>query len=127
MGSADPNRAYDPELKHADQATLAAEQLGRELARFGCHIVVYSSDPQFIEAHVVRGYVASGKAQEGSIQVRFPDGSPAATFPEYETNPGIFSFSPDPSRDWEVSFYRSLVVSMVSCCLAAGSRYLSPA
>jgi hypothetical protein len=64
--------------------------------------------PQFIEAHVVRGYVAAGTAAPGSIEVRFPDGSEAARFPEYETHAAAFRFQPDTSRDWEVSFYRSL-------------------
>jgi hypothetical protein len=57
---------------------------------------------------VVRGYVGSGQAAPGSIEVRFPDGSEAATFPEYETYAAAFRFQPDTSRDWEVSFYRSL-------------------
>lgn len=57
---------------------------------------------------MVRGYVGSGQAAPGSIEVRFPDGAEAATFPEYETHAAAFRFQPDISRDWEVSFYRSL-------------------
>jgi hypothetical protein len=109
VGSADPTRTAELELTHVDRAGMASEQLGRELAAAGCRIVVYSGDPTFIEAHVVRGYVGSGKAVEGSIEVRFPDGSQAAEFPEYQTHRAAFRFQPDTSKDWEVSFYRSLV------------------
>jgi hypothetical protein len=108
VGSADPQRTYDPELKDAEKTRRAAEELGHELAVAGCRIMVYSGDPKFIEAHIVRGYVASGKACDGSIEVRFPDGSKAASFPEHQSHPSAFRFHPDTSRDWEVSFYRSL-------------------
>jgi hypothetical protein len=52
--------------------------------------------------------VQSGTAAPGSIEVRFPDGAEAATFPECETHAAAFRFQPDTSQDWEVSFYRSL-------------------
>lgn len=108
VGSVDPQRSYDPALKDTEQMTVAAEQLGRELAAAGCRIMVYSADPRFVEAHVVRGYVASGKARDGSVEVRFPSESKAASFPEHRSHPAAFRFQPDTSSDWEVSFYRSL-------------------
>ena len=108
VGSADTARVGELKLRAPESAEGAAEALGRELAVTGFRISVYTSDPRFIEAHVVRGYVGSGKAAAGSIEVRFPDGREAATFPEYQTHGAAFRFQPDTSQDWEVSFYRSL-------------------
>jgi hypothetical protein len=62
VGSVQKGREYNPPLEHAADARRACEELGRELANQGCDILVYSSDPKFIEADIVRGYVASGKA-----------------------------------------------------------------
>jgi hypothetical protein len=106
VGSVDARR---PELDLTDVAAApdACEALGRALAEAGCDIVVYSSARDFVEADVVRGYVASGKARPGSIQVRYPDGGDG-DFPEMEHRPDVFHVRPDVSRAWEVSFYRSL-------------------
>src|SRR5207342_1582998 len=82
--------------------------LGRELASKGLGIVVYSSDPQFIEADAVRGYVESGDAKPGSIQIRRPREADGGEFPEVAAHSALFDLRPDSSADWEVSFYRSL-------------------
>jgi hypothetical protein len=108
VGSVDTGRAYDPELRYAEGAKQAAEQLGTELALAGYGIIVYTSAPGFIEADVVRGYIAAGRAEAGSIQVWFPQGAELATFPEAAQHRDLFDFHADDSRDWEVSFYRSL-------------------
>jgi hypothetical protein len=107
-GSADPQRAdYDTTVDAAG-AQAAAEQLGIELARAGCRIMVYSSAPTFIEAYVVRGFVNAKPTTPKVIQVRFPASSAAANFPEYELHPDLFEFQADPHPEWEASFYRSL-------------------
>ena len=119
-GSADPKRSdYDPPVDTAG-AVAAAEQIGAELATAGCRIIVYTSDPAFIDAHLVRGFVSARQRRaragpgshvpdtEKAIQVRFPAGSAAANFPEYETAPDLFDFQADPQPDWQASFYRSL-------------------
>jgi len=111
VGSADPHREdYNPPLQQLDVIPGAAEQLGKELAEANCRIVVYSSNPTFIEASVVRGYVRSGKAAARSIEVRYPqkndDGN--LPFPEETEKPDIFDFRLDPNPNWEVSFYTSL-------------------
>lgn len=106
VGSVDPNRP-ELELKDAASAPAACEALGRALAEADCDIVVYSSASDFVEAHVVRGYIASGKARPESIQVRYPDGGDG-DFPEMGEFPDVFHVRPDVSRAWEVSFYRSL-------------------
>jgi len=111
VGSADKKRTdYNPPLRNVERVHEAAESLGKELAQAGYNIVVYSSDPAFIEAAVVRGYVGSGKARAKSIQVRYPqvnnDGN--VPFPEEATRPDVFDPRLDPNANWEVSFYASL-------------------
>jgi len=109
VGSADSNRATQLSLRDADRAPDACEALGRELAAQGLDIIVYSSDPGFIEAAVVRGYAAFESRTPGSIQVRLPLGAETSRFSEARDRPELFDHRPDASQDWEVSFYRSLV------------------
>jgi hypothetical protein len=106
VGSVDESRVFDPPVSDAAGARRACEELGRELAVAEWDLVVYSAKPRFIEADVVRGYVGSGKAAAASIRVHAPIGK--GSFAEYAEQPDVFDARPDPSRDWEVSFYRSL-------------------
>src|SRR5689334_13793726 len=106
VGSAEATRKFDPPVQRPEEAKRAAEQLGRELAEVAWDLTVYSADPDFVEADVVRGYVGSGKAVAASIQVRAPLGKGA--FDEMTEHAEFFDVRSDPSRDWEVSFYRSL-------------------
>ena len=108
VGSADPRRAAELGLRDVERAASAGEALGRELAAQGLDIIVYSSKASFIEADVVRGYVASDSATPGSIQMRWPLGTRQGRFPEGRDRPDLFDERPDASEDWEVSFYRSL-------------------
>lgn len=110
VGSYDIARTYDsPLLQDLQRAKYAAEQLGRELAKSGYRILVYSSDPAYIEADFVRGYIASGQAEKESIQIRYPQavgGIPS--FPEQSTHKYVFDPIPDANPDWQVTFYKSL-------------------
>jgi hypothetical protein len=54
---------YDPALKNLDNVQQAAKELGRELAKARCRIMVFASDPSFIEAAFIWGYVGSGQAK----------------------------------------------------------------
>jgi hypothetical protein len=92
----------------SEGAPEAAEALGRELARGGFRILVYSSGVDFLEGRIVRGYVASGVAARCSIQVRYPLRGSKPTFPEQQTHIELFDWRPDHSQDWEMSFYQSL-------------------
>lgn len=123
VGSMDETRTYDPPLIRPADARAACEQLGRELATHNCRIVVYSSEPGFIECHIVRGYVASQRALPGSIQVRYPYDAGIA-FPELETHPDAFDVRPDTSPDWEVSFYRSLADTDAVVVIGGGQSTL---
>ena len=110
VGSYDPSRTYEPPLSQdLETAKAAAAELGRELANAGYRILVYSSDPRYIEADVVRGYVASGKAEKESVQIRYPQElSKHISFPEQNSHKDIFDPVPDANPGWQVTFYRSL-------------------
>ena len=109
VGSIDPQRTYDPALDNLELARKACVELGRELASAGLGLIVYSASEGFIEASIVSGYVSSGKAEKGSIQVRSPYGGTAANFAEARDHRELFDVQPDSSHDWKVSYYRSLV------------------
>lgn len=106
VGSVDETRTFDPPVPDPAAARQACEALGTQLAAAGWDLMVYSVQPTFIEADVVRGYVASGRAVPGSVHVRSPIGK--GNFAEYETHPETFDLRLDSSADWEVTFYRSL-------------------
>jgi hypothetical protein len=106
VGSVDETRVFDPPVTDPAAARQACEDLGRELAKSGWDVVVYSAKRMFIEADVVRGYVAYTPASPGSIHVHSPLGK--GSFDELRRHPELFDVRADSSRDWEVSFYRSL-------------------
>jgi hypothetical protein len=111
VGSADATRSdYRPALSNAGEASKAAEALGRELAKAGYRVMVYSAESGFIEAAVVKGYVASGAAKADSILYYPParhDGQ-VLEFPEQQANPHLFHTERATDPDWEIPFYRSL-------------------
>lgn len=121
IGSADVGRHYEMPLRNADNARAAGEELGRELADRGWHIVVYSGNPDYIERAVVKGFASSGKARPNSILVRGRFGGRDADFGEVSTRSNIFDIRPEASTDWEVSFYRSLL-SVDGLVLLGGGR-----
>ncbi|PWR08359.1 hypothetical protein DKT68_16085 [Micromonospora acroterricola] len=110
IGSAEADRAYTPPVRDPEGAAEAAAALGAELAIQGCHIVVYSSGPEYLERDVVRGYVGSGRAAPGSILVRGRYGKDVG-FEEVHRNPALFSVVPESTDDWEVAYYRSLLTA----------------
>ena len=107
VGSVDEARKIDPPLKNPVQARQAAEAMGRALAEKGHRILVYTAEAGFLETFVVKGYVASGKAQPNSIVARFPIGN-ESEFTEYAAHRALFDPQRDRTADWETSFYRSL-------------------
>lgn len=109
-GSAQVNRSYSPVVRDPEAAPAAAAELGAELAKQGCRIVVYSNDPDFLERDVVRGYVDSGRAEPGSVLVRGRY-QQDVDFEEAQRRPELFTVVPESTDDWEVSFYRSLLAA----------------
>src|SRR5262245_35137216 len=130
VGSIDTKRNdYDPALRNVDAAKQACEELGRELAKSGYRIVVYSSDPAYIEADIVRGYVASNSAKPKSVEIRYPQSigqENPPSFPEQKTHPSIFDERPDTHPNWQVSFYASLKdAAGVLLLVGAGSALIT--
>jgi hypothetical protein len=95
-------------VKTSSEATAAAEDLGRALAKAGFRILVFSSDPDFLEVPVIKGYVDSQVAKPRSIQVRYPLHGQKPAFSEQRTHAQVFDWMPDHRQDWEMSFYQSL-------------------
>jgi hypothetical protein len=110
VGSYDPERAKELSLRQTDLAPEAGAELGRELARQGCYIVVYASYPYLFEVDVVRGYVEAKQMQPepDCIQVQFSLRYGRPSFPGEKDNKDMFLFMPDSNSEWESSFYRSL-------------------
>ncbi len=110
VGSYDPKRVDELSLKNVGLAKEAGIELGRELARQGCHIVVYASYPYLLEVDVVSGYVEvkNAKPEEGCIQVHYSVKYDQPSFLGDVDKKGMFRFKPDNNPEWEVSFYRSL-------------------
>lgn len=110
VGSYDPKRSDELFLKNLDHSKEAGLELGRELARQGCKIVVYASYPYLLEVDVVAGYVEVKKAkpEPNCIHVHYSVKYNQPFFPEEADNRGLFTFKPDTNPEWEVSFYASL-------------------
>ena len=108
MSLSDPIIAIVGNVKTSENASAAAEDLGRELAKAGFRILVYSSGPDYLEGSVIRGFVASQAARNGTVQVRYPLHGKKPAFPEQHTHAKVFDWRPDHSPDWEISFYQSL-------------------
>jgi hypothetical protein len=53
VGSADKTRQYDPQV-NVELALTIAKELGHELAKQGCRLLVYGGS-KFIESEVVKG------------------------------------------------------------------------
>jgi hypothetical protein len=95
-------------IKTHDDAPAAAHALGRELARAGLRILVYSSGQDYLEGRLVSGYIESKVAARRSVQVRYALHGAKPEFPEQQTHPEVFDWRPEQGQDWEMSFYQSL-------------------
>jgi len=97
-----------------DEAQKYAREIGAALAAAGMGLVVYFSNDESLEPHVVAGYVkalAPG-AGEGSIRVRYAQSQKnLVKFAEETTRKDVFKADLFPSDDWEAPFYRSLVAA----------------
>jgi hypothetical protein len=105
VGDANPNRAFDPSLD-ASKAKQAAEELGTELARCGARLLVYGGP--FIEADVVRGFVAGKPATDRSILMWYTMNQEPPPFPEEASHPSLFERRAEAGADWEIAFFRSV-------------------
>jgi len=97
----DASKCGNPEL-----GRRAAREIGLELARRDCRILVFSSNQEYVEWEVVQGYLSSeAKIAERSIEVRYP---PAlhGRFPGELDGDKRFVRSQQ-GGDWEASIYPS--------------------
>lgn len=108
VGSFDPERERELGLKNLPLAAQAGEDLGRELAKQGFQIVVYSSLPHTLEIDVVRGYISAKDKELGAIQVMYSQRYGEPEFTPDQATDERFEFLPDFNPDWESSFYQSL-------------------
>ncbi|MEU4510911.1 hypothetical protein AB0G05_15575 [Nonomuraea wenchangensis] len=113
-------------IRDSEKAEEAAYEIGRELAVRGCPIIVHSSQDDFVERHVVRGYVASGQAKPKSIHAWGRYSHKDGHFPEVADHRELFDLQPDAAMDWEVSFYRSILIADGVLLLGGGrSTYIA--
>jgi hypothetical protein len=106
LGSGTHGREYVPPLKNGSVIATASQAIGRELAIAGCDLVVFSSDADYVEADVVKGYLTA-TAEDGRVVVRTPhDASVSFDVPAKTTK--RIQIEPDPAGDWETSYYRSV-------------------
>ncbi|MEA5414231.1 hypothetical protein [Synechococcus sp. BA-132 BA5] len=98
-------------MQLGQEAREYAQKLGSALVEAGLGLVVYFSDDQSLETHVVRGFVAAFPIGESGpcIDVRFSEAQRGQVmFPEQNTRPELFYVNPFPGQNWEAPFYRSL-------------------
>jgi hypothetical protein len=108
VGSFDPAREQELALKNVPFGKQAAEDLGRELAKQGFSLVVYSSGIYTLEVDVVRGYLSHPETEPRSIQVLYSQQMSAPVYAEEKGNETKLDYRPDLNPDWEFSFYQSL-------------------
>src|SRR5205814_4210866 len=106
VGDATPTRTFNPPMKDADKARRAAEELGGELAARGAKLHVYGGP--YVEADVVRGFVAANPATDRSILICYSKDQEPTAFKEEATNPNLFERRSERGADWEIAFYRSV-------------------
>lgn len=107
LGSGEAGRTYDPPLKDQPRISEASAALGRELAAAGMNLVVFSSQPDFVEADVVRAFLgASG--DDARVIVRNPR-SAVVDFGADTAADQRIQIEPDSGSLWETSYYQAIL------------------
>jgi hypothetical protein len=132
VGDVNPARGFDPPMNDPAKATKAAEDLGAELAKRGARLLVYGGP--FLEADVVRGFVAGKPAKDRSILMWYSKDNEPPAFAEEANYPTLFERRSQRGKDWEIAFYRSVAsadgviligggnATMISGQVAIGTR-----
>jgi hypothetical protein len=93
----------------ATDAKATGKGIGAELAKAGFGLVVYLSNEESLEPHVVSGYSAALSGGAGAIRVRYAESQRGQVkFNEEAARPELFEHRLFPGQDWEAPFYRSL-------------------
>jgi hypothetical protein len=106
VGDISSQRKLDPPLVDAAKAKRAAEELGKELAHQGARLLVYGGP--FLEADVVRGFVAGRPKEDHSILMWYTQANEPPPFPEETGHPKLFVRRAEKGADWEIAFYRAI-------------------
>ncbi len=111
----------------AEEAKKTAREIGAALANAGMGLVVYFSNDESLEPHVVSGYAETlpTGTGAGSIRVRFAESQKnMVKFAEQATRNDLFELNLFAGKDWEAPFYRSLVDAdgVDAVLLMAGAR-----
>jgi hypothetical protein len=106
VGDVSPGRTFEPPMRDPAKAKKAAQELGTELARCGARLLVYGGP--FLEAEVVRGFVAGKPAKDHSILMWYSQENEPPPFAEEAEHPNLFERRSEPGADWEIAFYRSI-------------------
>jgi hypothetical protein len=90
-------------------AKASAKEIGAELAKAGFGLVVFFSNQESLEPHVVSGYAAALTDGAGLIRVRYAEPQRGnVKFREETARPDLFEHRLFPGEDWEAPFYRTL-------------------
>jgi hypothetical protein len=111
LGSVDPKREHELQLRHPVIACHAAEELGMELAKQGCRILVScpaTLGGEFAEGLFVRGYVRNGFARRSSIEVYRAYRSLLPPFTEESAHPELFRYELKETEDWAITYFVAL-------------------
>jgi hypothetical protein len=106
VGDVSSDRAFEPPMKDPAKAKKAAQGLGAELAQRGARLLVYGGP--FLEAEVVRGFVAGKPARDRSILMWYSKDNEPPPFAEETDHPNLFERRSERGADWEIAFYRSI-------------------
>ncbi|MFB6521217.1 hypothetical protein [Streptomyces sp. NPDC056401] len=105
----DGTRTFTPPLRAVNQARAACRELGRELARAGFDIAVFSSKPTYIEHDVVHGYAEGTDEQNPGRVAAYPPRHREIAFALPEGSSVTLDTYRDTSGEWEVAYYRTLL------------------
>lgn len=100
--------------KEMDEAKKMASEIGEAFANAGLGLVVYFSDDESLEPHVVSGYVKALPldSPDRCIRVRFAESQKnMVRFAEQLTRSELFDLNLFAGQDWEAPFYRSLAAT----------------
>jgi hypothetical protein len=85
-----------------EQARAVGKILGEELAKASFGLVVYFSNDESLEPHVVSGYVAGVTGSAVAIRVRYAESQRGKVkFSEEASRPELFEHRLFPGDDWE--------------------------
>ncbi|MET9567146.1 hypothetical protein [Streptomyces tauricus] len=111
VGSVDASRTFAPPLTNAGTGAQACQDIGRQLALGGYDLAVFSSKPKYIEAAVVAGYAEACTAESPGRVVAYPPRHRSVDFTLSEGSHVTVDVVRDTSGEWEVSYYRALLLS----------------